>query len=33
MTPEETDPDLPMSVQEPFTEVWVSIGLLKGWGH
>ena len=29
----ETDPDLPMSVQESLAEVWVSGGLLQGWGH
>ena len=31
MTPQETDPDLPMSVQESPVEVWVSGGLLQGW--
>ena len=30
MTPQETDPDLPMGVQESPVEVWV--GLLQGWG-
>ena len=30
MTPQETD--LPMSVQESLTEVWVGGGLLQGWG-
>ena len=33
MTPQETDPDLPMGVQEPLVEVWVGGGLLQGWGH
>ena len=28
MTPEETDPDLPVSVQESLAEAWVSGGLL-----
>ena len=28
-----TDPDLPVSVQESPVEVWVSGGLLQGWGH
>ena len=33
MTPQETDPDLPVSVQESLEEVWVNDGLLQGWGH
>ena len=33
VTPQETDPDLPMSVQESLAEVWVSGGLLQGRGH
>ena len=33
VTPQETDPDLPMSVQESLVEAWVGGGLLKGWGH
>ena len=33
VTPQETDPDLPMSVQESLVEVWVSSGLLQGQGH
>ena len=33
VTPQETDPDLPVSVQESPAEVWVSGGLLQGWGH
>ena len=32
MTPQETDPDLPWSVQESLVEAWVSGGLLQGWG-
>ena len=31
--PQETDPDLPMSVQESLVEVWVGGGLLQGGGH
>ena len=30
MTPKETDPDLPVSVQESPAEAWVSGGLLQG---
>ena len=30
--PQETDPDSPVSVQEPPVEAWVSGGLLQGWG-
>ena len=33
MTPQETDPDLPRSVQESAVEEWVGSGLLQGWGH
>ena len=33
MTPQETDPDLPMSVQESPAEAWVGGGLLHNWGH
>ncbi len=33
VTPQETDPDLPMSVQESLAEAWVSSGLLQGQGH
>ena len=29
MTPQETEPDLPMSVQESSVEVWVSVGGLS----
>ena len=32
MTPQETDPDLPVGVQESPAELWVSGGLLQGWG-
>ena len=32
MTPQETDPQLPVSVQESLAEVWVGSGLLQGWG-
>ena len=32
MTPQETDPDLPVSVQESLAEVWVGSGLLQGPG-
>ena len=33
MTPQETDPDLPVSVQESLVEAWADSGLLQGWGH
>ena len=33
VTPQETDPDLPMSVQESLAEAWVDGGLLQCWGH
>ena len=33
VTPQETDPDLSVSVQESLVEAWVSGGLLQGWGH
>ena len=33
VTLQETDPDSPMSVQESPAEVWVSGGLLQGWGN
>ena len=33
VTPQETDPDMPESVQESLAEVWVSGGLLQGWRH
>ena len=33
MTLQETDPDLPVSVQETPAEAWVNSGLLQGQGH
>ena len=33
VTPQETDPDLPVSVRESLVEAWVGGGLLQGWGH
>ena len=33
VTPQETDPVLPVSVQESPAEVWVGGGLLQVWGH
>ena len=33
VTSEETEPDLPMSVQEPLAEAWVSRGLPWDQGH
>ena len=33
VAPQETDPDLPVSVQESLEEAWVGGGLLQGWGH
>ena len=33
LTPQETEPDFPGSVQESLAEVWVSGGLLQGSGH
>ena len=33
MTPQETEPDLPVSVQESLAEVWVNSGLLQDQGH
>ena len=33
VTPQETDPDLPMSVQESPVELCVGSGLLQGRGH
>ena len=32
-TPQETDPDLPVSVQESPVEAWVAGGLVQGRGH
>ena len=33
MTPQETEPDLPVSVQESLAETCVDSGLLPGQGH
>ena len=33
VTPQETDPDLPVSVLESPAEVWVGGHLLQGWGQ
>ena len=33
VTPQETDPNLPVSVQESLAETWVGGGLLQGQGH
>ena len=33
MTPQETDPDMPMSVRESPAEAWVGGGLLQGQGQ
>ena len=33
VTPQETEPDLPVSVQESLAEAWVGGGLLQGPGH
>ena len=33
VTPQETDPDLPVNVQESLAEEWVGSDLLQGWGH
>ena len=33
VTPQEIEPDLPVSVQEALAEAWVDGGLLQGWGH
>ena len=32
MIPQETDPDLPVSVKETLAEAWVAGGLMQGWG-
>ena len=32
MTPKQTDPDLPRTVQESPAEAWVGGGLLQSWG-
>ena len=33
MTPQQTGPDLPVSVQESLAEAWVDSGMLQGQGH
>ena len=33
VTPQETDPDLPVCVQESAAEAWVGCSLLQGRGH
>ena len=33
VSPQETEPDLPVSVQESLVEVWVDSGLLWSQGH
>ena len=33
MTPQETDPDLPVSVHESLAEAWVGGGLVQDWGY
>ena len=33
MTPQEADPDLPVSIQESPAEAWVGGGLLQGQSH
>ena len=33
MNSPETDPDLPVNIQESLAEAWVGCGLLQGWGH
>ena len=33
VSPQETEPDLPVSVQESPAEAWVDSGLLWGQGH
>ena len=32
VTPKETEPDLPVGIQESLAEAWVGSGLLQGWG-
>ena len=32
-TPQETDPDVPLSIQESLAEAWVGSGLLQGLRH
>ena len=33
VTSQETDPELPVNVQESLAEVCIGDGLLQGWGH
>ena len=33
VTPQETEPDLPVSVQKSPAEAWVDSGLMRGQGH
>ena len=33
VTPQKTDPNVPVSVQESPVEAGVGSGLLQGWGH
>ena len=33
VAPQETDPNLPVSIQETPVEAWVGGGLLQRWGH
>ena len=33
VSPQETEPDLPVSVQESLVEAWMDSGLLWGQGH
>ena len=33
VTPQETDPDLPETVQESLAEAWVGGGRVQGWGY
>ena len=33
VTPQETEPDLPLSVQESLVEAWVNGSLMQGRGH
>ena len=33
VTPQETDPDLPVTIQVCLAEAWVQNGLLQGLGH
>ena len=32
-TPQMTEPDWPVSVQESWMEMWINSGLLQGQGH